>query len=90
MATVAPEWIHQVAPLEWYERYGKRIEDSCLPKEKAEREAYDQRVGEDGFALLEALERVETPDRLRKLPSVVTLRQLWAQYFERLSGDDPA
>ncbi|PON10838.1 IS5/IS1182 family transposase, partial [Candidatus Entotheonella serta] len=42
------------------------------------------------FALLEALERVETPDRLRKLPSVVTLRQLWAQYFERLSGDDPA
>ncbi len=79
-----------MAPLEWYERYGKRIEDSRLPKEKAERETYGQRVGEDGFALLAALERVETPDRLRKLPSVVTLRQLWAQYFERLSGDDPA
>ena len=40
MATVAPDWLQELAPLEWYERYGKRIEDVRLPKEQAEREAY--------------------------------------------------
>src|SRR4029079_8190477 len=27
LAAVAPEWLQAWAPLEWYERYGKRIED---------------------------------------------------------------
>jgi len=38
LAEVAPEWIQQVAPLEWYERYESRIENAKLPKEKAKRE----------------------------------------------------
>src|SRR5436305_4850629 len=42
LATVAPDWLRDVAPLEWYERYGKRIEDARLPREKAAREAYAQ------------------------------------------------
>src|SRR5919199_4532791 len=50
LATVAPDWLRDLAPLEWYERYGKRIEDVRLPREKADREAYAQMVGEDGFA----------------------------------------
>jgi len=29
-----------VTPLAWYERYSRRIEESRLPKDKAEREAY--------------------------------------------------
>ena len=33
LATVAPDWLRDVAPLEWYERYGKRIEDARLPRE---------------------------------------------------------
>ena len=36
VATVAPAWLQALTPLEWYERYGKRIEDVRLPKEKAE------------------------------------------------------
>jgi hypothetical protein len=28
--------------LEWYERYGKRIEDVRLPRDQADREAYAQ------------------------------------------------
>jgi transposase len=88
LATVAPEWIQLVAPTEWYERYAKRIEDARLPKEKAEREVYGQVVGEDGFALLEALDHARTPQPLRELASVVTLRQLWGQYYERLPMAD--
>lgn len=34
IATAAPEWLQQIAPLEWYERYEKRIESSRLPEKK--------------------------------------------------------
>ena len=34
LATVAPDWLRALAPLEWYERYGKRIEDARLPRKK--------------------------------------------------------
>src|ERR671931_1554967 len=44
VATVAPAWLQGVAPLAWYERYGKRIEDSRLPKEQPQRAAYAQTV----------------------------------------------
>ena len=53
-------------PLEWYERYGKRIEDTHLPQGQAKRDAYAQLVGEDGFWLLDALEAPETPKGLRE------------------------
>ena len=35
LATVAPAWLQELAPLAWYERYGKRIEDTRLPQGKA-------------------------------------------------------
>jgi transposase len=38
LATVAPDWLKQQAKPEWYERYGERIEDYRLPKDKTERE----------------------------------------------------
>src|ERR1043165_6703142 len=60
VATVAPEWLQGLAPLAWYERYRKRIEDTRLPREPAKRDAYAQTVGEDGFHLLDALDAPET------------------------------
>ncbi len=83
LATVAPTWLQDVAPLAWYERYGKRIEDSRLPKEPIQRAAYAQTVGEDGFTLLDALESPAAPETLRTLPHVVTLRRLWPDHYER-------
>src|SRR5215813_9450602 len=65
LATVAPAWLQAMAPLAWYERYGKRIEDTRLPQGQASRDAYAQMVREDGFALLDALEAAETPEYLR-------------------------
>ena len=35
LATVAPEWLKEQVPPEWYERYGERMEDYRLPKEKS-------------------------------------------------------
>src|SRR6185295_12032455 len=72
LATVAPAWLQAMAPLAWYERYGKRIEDTRLPQDQASRDAYAQIVGEDGFVLLDALEAPETPAHLRELPILAT------------------
>ncbi len=83
LATVAPEWIQRVAPPEWYERYAKRVEDSRLPREKSKRDAYAQTVGEDGFALLDALDDDEVPEGLRDLPIIDTLRRTWQRHYER-------
>ena len=83
LATVAPAWLHGIAPLAWYERYAKRIENSRLPKEPSKQDAYAQTVSEDGFQLLDALESPEAPATLRTLPCVATLRQLWQDHYER-------
>src|SRR5713226_3075824 len=82
VATVAPAWLQGLAPLAWYERYGRRIEDSRLPQGQASRDAYAQMVGEDGFALLDVLEAAETPEHLRELPLITTLRQTWQRHYE--------
>src|SRR3989442_11944103 len=86
LATVAPAWLQGVASLTWYERYGRRIEDSRLPREPTKRDAYAQTVGEDGFMLLDALESPEAPETLCTLPCVATLRQLWQDHYERQAG----
>jgi transposase len=83
LATVAPAWLQSIAPPEWYERYGKRIEDTRLSREQAKREAYAQTVGEDGFTLLDALDAAGAPPDLRALPSIAALRRTWHRHYER-------
>jgi transposase len=90
LATVAPDWLQGLAPREWYERYGKRIEDSRLPRAKAAREAYAQTVGEDGFHVLDAVDAPGAPEAVRTLPSIATLRRAWQRHYERTEPTSPA
>jgi transposase len=89
LATVAPDWLQGLAPLAWYERYGRRIEDTRLPREQAQRDAYAQTVGEDGFHLLDALDAPEAPKGLREFPMIATLRQTWQRHYDRSTGEVP-
>ena len=84
LAREAPEWPQGVVPATWYERYGRRIEDSRMPRERSKRDAYAQSVSIDGFALLDALDSDEAPDGLRDLPVIGTLRHTWERHCERL------
>lgn len=83
IAVEAPVWLREVAPPEWYERYGRRIEDYRLPKSKEKRAAYAQRVGEDGFQLLDLLSEADAPKGATSLPEVITLRLMWDRHYSR-------
>ena len=94
LATAAPGWLRELARPQWYKRYGRRIEEFDLPGSKAKRAAYAQQVGEDGFALLDALAGPDAPDGLDGLPEAGVLRKVWQQNYEREerpsdASDDP-
>jgi transposase len=58
---MAPDWLNAIAAPEWYERYGRRVEQSRLPKSEAARMDFAQQVGQDGFVLLDALAGPNVP-----------------------------
>lgn len=86
LAVVDPEWVRDVVPHEWYDRYGRRIEDARLPKGQAARQAHAEQVGDDGFRLLDALDGQESGAALRQLQGVQTVRLVWSQQFKRVEG----
>jgi transposase len=89
LAAVAPDWLREAASKDWYGRYARRVEDGRLPRAAAEREAYARAVGEDGFALLDRLDRPGAPEGLRSLSAVEVLRRVWARHFVRQDGAPP-
>ncbi len=86
VAAAAPDWLRSHAPVEWFERYGRRVEEYRLPKGEEVRRAYGEMVGEDGMKLLELLWSKEAPEGLKELPQVEILRQTWIQQFVVMEG----
>jgi transposase len=86
LAVVAPEWLRERSPAEWVDRYGPRADDYRLPTTKAEREAYAEVVGADGWTLLTDLYASEAPLWLREVPAVETLRRVWVQQYIYVEG----
>lgn len=83
IAVAAPDWLHGLAPAEWYRRYDRRIEDGRLPETGPKRDVYIVQVGGDGYHLLDALDGSDAPPDAVTLPAVVTLRRVWSRHFER-------
>jgi transposase len=81
LAEVAPIWLQSVVPVEWYDRYSKRFEDSRLPKKVQEREVLAAEIGADGFYLLDLINSETTPVEWRRLPALEALRQIWLQQY---------
>ena len=77
LAVVAPDWLRQQISADWFERYGKRFEESRLPKGEAMRDAYAEQIGTDGLQLLNALYHATAPRWIREMPIVEILRQTW-------------
>ena len=84
LAETAPEWLASIAPSEWFDRYGRRMEQYRLPKGEKEREAWARQTGADGCRLLAALGTA--PASAAALDAVAILRRVWIQQF-RLQDD---
>jgi len=83
LAVEAPDWLRGVVPEEWYQCYGRRIEDERLYQSKARRDKLTRTIGEDGYRLLESLAEPGVPERLDKLPQVLILRRVWERHYQR-------
>jgi transposase len=86
LATVVPDWLRACVPLEWFDRYGIRIELTRLPTAQAEREALVLQMGADGYQLMTWVYATDAPGWLRELPAVEILRQVWVQQFHLDQG----
>jgi transposase len=81
LAVAAPEWVRAHVEPAWGERYGAQVEEYRLPKGQAARRAWAQTVGADGHRLLAAIYAASTPEWVRQLPAVETLRHVWVQQY---------
>ena len=86
LAVAAPEWVSANVPTAWVDRYGKRVDESRLPGEAKDRDAYAQMIGKDGATLIDALWSEAAPGWMRSLPAVETLRRMWVQQFMIVDG----
>jgi hypothetical protein len=83
LSDVAPDWVQQHLPLEWFPRYGLRSDQARLPKDASNREALARQVGADGYQRLEWVYRPESPPGVCELPALEALRQICLQQYYR-------
>lgn len=88
LAELAPEWLAEHADPDWFDRYGRRIENYRLPKQDAERQAWAAQVGADGTRLWDLLTAEDAPSGLADLVQVQLLRRVWVQEFRITTGPD--
>ena len=86
LAAVAPDWLRDVAPAAWYERYGRRVENYRLPKTEAARSALAAEIGADGRHLLDAIDAAPDRPELAGLPMGQALRRVWAAQYAEEEG----
>lgn len=81
LAQQAPVWLKRRVTGEWFELYGERTSNYLLPKNESERQAWGERVGRDGWFLLEQILLKDEYPELGELQAVETLRRVWVQNF---------
>ncbi|WP_406292796.1 IS1182 family transposase [Embleya sp. NBC_00888] len=81
LAAADETWLAPLIVPGWAERYGRSVRYDRLPKSRAELDAYVEQVGADGMLLLRAAHAPDASPRLRALPSMQVLRQVWVQQY---------
>lgn len=81
LAVAAPDWLQQVIHPDWFDMYGKRVEEYRFPESKTERQELAQAIGMDGMELLSAVYSDDSPDWLRSIPAVEILRRTWVHQY---------
>jgi hypothetical protein len=79
LALAAPDWLVEHADPRWVERSAARSENQRVPTQEATRAALAQQIGQDGSALVAAIDAPAAPVWLRELPALQVLRTVWIQ-----------
>lgn len=83
LAAAAPGWLTPLIDAGWVERYGARIDSYRFPKGENVRREWAERVGRDGFAILDAVDRADAPTWLGEIPALRVLRRAWNEQYHR-------
>jgi transposase len=86
LARAAPDWLSGQVTSDWFDRYGTRFEAYRFPEKKADREALQLQIGQDGSYLLSAVYSDDAPVWLRQIPSVGVMCRIWIQQYY-IKGD---
>ncbi|MEM9944901.1 MAG: IS1182 family transposase [Cyanobacteria bacterium P01_D01_bin.36] len=81
LATIFPDWLSEIAPEAWYDRYGHRVEDYRLPKTARKRDAYGLQVGKDAYYLLSCLE-TSALENWQELAQIKALKITLERHYE--------
>ncbi|WP_431039021.1 IS1182 family transposase [Streptomyces sp. P6-2-1] len=87
IAAVAPDWLVDRVDLEWFDRYGHRVEEARLPRSKDKQRAWTAQVGADGVRLMTAVFAPDAPREVRMLGPVEVLRQVWVKNYRVSEGE---
>jgi len=85
LAQHVPDWLKSQVGTDWFERYGRRIDEYRLPKKDGERKRLAEQIGRDGQYLLTQLERLSN-QALLDSAAVKTLRTIWGQHYALVDG----
>ncbi|MBM0260375.1 IS1182 family transposase [Micromonospora sp. 4G55] len=83
LSAAAPAWLTPLIDAGWADRYGARIDSYRFPKGEDVRRRWAERVGRDGFAVLDAIAAPGALGWLREIPAVQVLTQTWEQQYQR-------
>lgn len=87
IAAVAPDWLAERVDLEWFDRYGHRVEEARLPRGRDKQRAWAVQVGMDGVRLMTAVFAADAPHSVRMLGPVEVLRQVWVKNYQVSEGE---
>lgn len=76
---LTPEWLRPKIQAEWGKRYSQKIETSRLSQNK--QSALKQQIGKDGMLLLQMVYSATSPEGIKCLQSIETLRAVWVQHY---------
>ncbi|MBC6478258.1 MAG: transposase [Hormoscilla sp. GM7CHS1pb] len=86
LATHAPTWLLTQIGTDWFDRYGSRLDEYRLPKDKTERSQLALTIGTDGHHILQAVDEATNLPQLRELKTVKILRSVWVQQYVFVKG----
>jgi transposase len=86
LARVAPEWLKPRIKQHWLDWFVHRVEEHRIVKGKEAREAQAIAIGEDGFDLLDALEKDQAVCVCLEQPALKALKLIWEQQYEKVDG----